>query len=255
MAKVEFKHPHVPFETNIAGGLAVGREVNVKGKAVFHQLRRFCINLGVDPQFRENIALHIGPSIDEQAIVLTTLKMGIWATGQRVHMPHMDHFEFHIKLENEHFHVSLNDRHIGNVPYQFPPHMVNHIEVEGACELKHIHIEGHPRMQTGMVYGAPAPMYAQPAPMYGQPAPVYMQQPYVQPMVVAPQPTVIVEEHNRGHPAGAMVAGAVMGAAIADIGRPHHGPVIVEPRRHGPVIVEQGRHHGPVIVERGHRRF
>jgi len=250
MAKIEFKHPHVPFEANIAGGLAPGREVTVKGKANFHQLRRFCINLGVDPQFRENIALHIGPSMDEQAIVLTTLRGGIWATGQRAHMSHMDHFEFHIKLEHEHFRVSLNDRHIGDVPYQFPPHAVNHIEVEGGCELKHIHIEGHPQMQTNMAYGA----YGAPAPMYAQPAPMYVQQPYVQPVVMAPPPVVVVEEHNR-HPGGAMVAGAVMGAAIADIGRPHHGPVIVEPRRHGPVIVEPGRHHGPVIVERGHRRF
>lgn len=120
--------------------------------------------------------------------------------------------------------------------------MVNHIEVEGGCELKHIHIEGHPQM-------APAPIYVQ------QPAQVYVQQPYVQ-TVVAPPQTVVVEEHHR-NPAGAMVAGAVMGAAIADITRPHHGPVIVEPRRHGPVVVETGRrHHGPVVVERGfgHRR-
>jgi len=235
MAKIEFKHPHVPFVANIAGGLAPGREVNIKGSANFHLVRRFCINLGVDPQYRENIALHIGPSLDENCIVLTTLKMGVWATGQRVRNPmsFTDHFEFHIKLEMEHFHVSLNGQHIGNVPYQFPPHMVNHIEVEGGCELKHIHIEGHPIMQP-MGY---------PAPMYVQPAPVYVQQPYVQ-TVVAP-PVVVVEEHNR-HPAGAMVAGAVVGAAVADIARPRHGAVIVEPR---------GRHHGPVIVERGHRRF
>jgi len=238
MAKIEFNSPRLPFSGNIAGGLAPGREVTVKGRANFHIQRRFCINLGVDPQYRENIALHIGPSMDENCIVLTTLKMGVWATGQRAPntMNFTDKFEFNIKVEQNHFRVMLNNRHIGDVPFQFPPHMVNHIEVEGGCEIKRIYIEGYPQMQPNMYPSPASTMYPpqqayaqapQPPPMYSQPpAPVYVQQPYVQPVVVTQPQVVVVEEehHHSSNVGGAMLAGAVMGAALT--GR-RRGPVII----------------------------
>jgi len=217
MAKMEFKYPRVPFTANIAGGLAPGKEIFVKGKSNFQfdPNRRFCINLGVDPQYRENIALHIGPSLNENAIVLTTLKMGIWATGQRTTLSFIDKFEFHIKLEQDRFRISLNGQHIGDVHYQFPPHMVNHIDVEGGCELKLINIEGYPMPATTY----PTQLMYPPAPMYQQPAPVYIQpQPYV---VAQPQVVVVEDNHRSGPSAGGMMAGMVMGAAIADMRRPH----------------------------------
>jgi len=255
MAKIEFKAPRLPFSANINGGLAPGREITIKGRANFHIQRRFCINFGVEPQYRENLALHIGQNIDENVIILTTLNMGAWAPGQRTQnlMNFTDKFEFQIKVEQNHFRVSLNNRHLGDVAHQFPPHMVNHIEVEGGCEIKYIFIEGRSQMQSNM-YATPAstmyppqqaPMYAQPpqqAPMYAQPQqappmyapqppPVYAAQPapvYVpQPVYVAQPPVVVVEEDHHHHggmsAGGAMLAGALIGSAMT--------------RRRGPVII------------------
>jgi len=249
MAKIEFKNPRLPFSSNINGGLAPGREVTVKGRANFHMQRRFCINLGVDPQYRENIALHVGPSIDENVIVLTTLKMGVWATGQRApnFLSFTDKFEFQIKVEPNHFRVMMNGRHLGDVPHQFPPQMVNHIEVEGGCEIKHIHIEGYPQMQ-GNMYASPAstmyppqqqmyaqqqqaqPTYAQqPPPAYAvQPTPMYVPVQPVQPVYV-PQPQVVVVEESHHHSSGGMSAGGAMlaGAMIGSAMTRRRGPVII----------------------------
>jgi len=237
MPELKYEHVYVPFATQIPGGLGVGRKIKIKAKTDYTREPRFCINLGVAPAFHENIALHISPRQHEKTIVITHLNQGYWGAEQVYHNPihhNKDHFELEIHVEPEYYKIELRHHHLASVPFVFPPHAVNHLEIEGGVIVEHIHIEGHSAGGQVVYEGmAPAPVYvnAQPTVVVERPQVMY-----------APPP-VIVETR------GPMIMPMMMRPAPIIVER--RGPVIID--RHGPVIV--GRHHGPVIYGGHHRRW
>jgi len=210
---MKYEHPHLPFYANV-GSLGPGRKIDVRGKSEYQREPRFCINLGVAPMFRENIALHISARHGENCIVVTHCHNGVWGVEQRLNNPiHMkERFEFKIRVEHNGYHIKLSDwsgidHHLTTVPFVFPPHAVNHIEIEGGAKIYHIHIEGH--SEGGPVVVEPMmpamvvePMYRPPMiveqPMYRPP--MVVEQPMYRPPVVVEQmyrPPVVVEQMYR----------------------------------------------------------
>jgi len=242
MSELKYENCYVPFTTTVPGGLGVGRIIKIKGKTDYTREPRFCVNLGIAPAFHEYIALHISPRQHEETIVITHLRNGVWGAEQIYKNPihhNKDHFELKIYVQADCYKIELRDHHLASVPFTYPPHDVNHIEIEGGVKIDHVHIEGHPVMA--------APMMAAPQVVMTSPAPtVYVEQ--RPPMVVMAPPTVIVEPRR---PA-VVIAPPIFRPAPIIVER--RGPVVVD--RHGPVVVNR---HGPVVVNThpgiGHRRI
>jgi len=238
---MKYEHPRIPFYANV-GSLGVGKKIIVKGKSEYQHQPRFCINLGIAPMFRENIALHISARHEENCIVVTHCHNGVWGVEQRLHNPiHMrERFEFKIYVKHEHYEIKLSDwsgidHHLTNLPYIFPPAAVNHIEVEGGVKLDHIHVDGHSEggavVVDGMMPGMPMyrpPVMVEPVPMYRPP------------MVVEPmyRPPMVVEPMRPMYPTAPMVQQPMMyPQTVVMEQRPP--VVVVEP----PMYYEPYHHH------------
>jgi hypothetical protein len=185
---MKYEHPHIPFYANV-GPLGVGRKIKVKGKSEYQHGSRFCINLGVAPMFRENIALHISARHEENCIVVTHCHNGVWGVEQRLHNPihSRERFEFKIHVEHEFYKIYLSDwsgidHHLTSIPFVYPPAAVNHIEIEGGVKIDHIYIEGHSEGGAVVVEGMAMPGM----PMYRPP--MVVEQPMYRPPMVVEQP-------------------------------------------------------------------
>jgi len=140
-------YPSIPFEHHLHEGFAKGKSLIIRGRAEYHRSENdsFSINLGVDPDHHEHIALHINPRHGQHKIVLNTLIAGDWGKEEH-HKNKIDpeqHFELIIRAHDHHYHIELNGHHLGDYKYRIPAPMVNHVHIEGGVHIETVELETH----------------------------------------------------------------------------------------------------------------
>ncbi|XP_022830521.1 galectin-9-like [Spodoptera litura] len=130
-------NPQVPFTRPIPGGLSPGRTITIEG-AIPPRSDRFAINLQCGSA---DIAFHFNPRFGDQCIVRNSYISGHWGaeeTSGGMPLVRGEQFEAEFKCSEGHFTVNLNGKHFCDFPHRIPYHKINHINVDGDVNIRHV---------------------------------------------------------------------------------------------------------------------
>jgi glutaredoxin len=137
----------IPYLSRLeGGGLQPGQSVCIRG-AVLGE--RFSINLlaGDNPD-RDDIPFHISVRMDEKKFVFNNRQGGEWKKEERKSCPYKykapkedeeapppDTFDIRVRAHDNKFEVMVNQKELAEFEYRVPLTQINHLYIEGACEL------------------------------------------------------------------------------------------------------------------------
>ncbi|XP_033761955.1 galectin-3-like [Pecten maximus] len=143
------QNPPIPFETQIQGGLAIGRSIVVSGMAISGGSGNFAINFQEDPS-GENIALHFNPRInvgaESNVTVLNTKSAGSWGQEDRgaPYFPFGINQQFEIRfiVDQDRFRIFSNNKPFCDYPHRIhPPQKFGFIHINGDVQIHQIRLE------------------------------------------------------------------------------------------------------------------
>lgn len=175
----------VPYSGFIPGGLQVGTDVVISGRAPMHS-DSFSINLCEGPNYNQGCALHFNPRFSNGHVVRNHMQGGQWGneeTGGGFPFKKGHGFELHMKVTPHGYKVTLNHRHFCDFHHRVPKESVKYIYIEGEVVIHYIQFReqnrgpvpvapgagGFPNYPTGPVC-PPGPAYPPSMPVPGYPA-------------------------------------------------------------------------------------
>ncbi|XP_020757748.1 galectin-9 isoform X1 [Odocoileus virginianus] len=129
----------LPFFTSILGGLYPSKSILVSG-TILPSAQRFCINL----RSGSDIAFHLNPRFDENAVVRNTQINGSWGPEERSlprGMPFFrgQSFSVWIMCEGHCFRVAVDGQHLFEYHHRLKNlTAINNLEVGGDIQLTHV---------------------------------------------------------------------------------------------------------------------
>lgn len=143
------QNPPMPFETQIQGGLVIGRSIVVSGMAIPGNEGKFFINFQEDPS-GENIALHFNPRFnagpDNNVLVLNTKSSGSWGDEDRgaPYFPFGINQQFEIRfiVDQDRYRIFSNNKPFCDYPHRIhPPQKFGYISISGDVQIHQIRFE------------------------------------------------------------------------------------------------------------------